>query len=235
MRSLITKTFRISHIILVMLIVSDSGVQGQSRSNSPMTKLVTLRNDFVARIKSMGFTPSLDAPKIVMDNPRSFGNYEIENNVLHTCDWNNMPPSAKDLFNNAAKSVGNGMTGQDYFEASVYKWIFVHELGHWWRACQHQATDPYENEKAANRIATAYWREVDPNFYAFKLKTFQHMVNTFPNPVPDGQSKETYLNNNYDKLPGASAYTWYQATMIVEVSNEQPAITFKQAIQNEGK
>ncbi|MGN6181402.1 MAG: hypothetical protein ACTHNW_19620 [Mucilaginibacter sp.] len=167
----------------------------------------------------MGFTPSLDAPKIVLDNPRSFGNYEKESNVLHTCDWNTLPPPARDLFNNAAKRAGNGMTGQAYFESSVYKWIFVHELGHWWRACQHQTADPYENEKAANRIATAYWREVDPAFYAFKLNTFQQVVNTVPNPVPAGQDKEAYLNNNYDKLPGASAYTWYQATMIVEVSN----------------
>lgn len=235
MSALKSTAFRKSYTVLIVFIWAGSSVDAQSFSDSSMIKLTALRNEFIGRIKSTGFTPSLEAPKIVMDNPRSFGNYEREDNVLHTCDWNTLPPPAKDVFNKSAKGVGNGMTGQTYFELSVYKWIFVHELAHWWRACQHQTADSYENEKAANRIATAYWREVDPAFYEFKLQTFQRMVKTIPNPVPDGQSKETYLNNNYDKLPGASAYSWYQATMIVEVSHEQPVITFKQAIQNAGK
>ena len=37
---------------------------------------------------------------------------------------------------------------------------------------------------------------------------------------PAGQSKEKYLNDNYEKLPGASAYTWYQAIMIVDADKE---------------
>ncbi len=72
-------------------------------------------------------------------------------------------------------------------------------------------------------------------FMIFKLKGFQHIVSTFPNPVPAGQSKEKYLDENYEKLPGASAYTWYQAIMIVEASNEKPIVTFKQAIARSGK
>jgi hypothetical protein len=183
----------------------------------------------------MGYTPSLKAPKIVMDNPRSFGNYDSETNILHTGDWKTLPSQLRDLFSNAAKSMGNGMSGETYFELSVHQWIFVHELGHWWRACQHQTAGPYENEKAANRIATAYWRERDPAFYDFKLKGFQGIVDNRPSPVPAGQPKEKYLDENYDKLPGASSYTWYQAIMIVEVSKETPASTFKQAVEFAGK
>ena len=56
-----------------------------------------------------------------------------------------------------------------------------------------------------------------------------------PSPVPTGISKEKYLNDNYDKLPGGSAYIWYQATMIVDGYNEMPVLSFKQAIANGGE
>ncbi len=59
---------------------------------------------------------------------------------------------------------------------------------------------------AGNRIAIAYWREQDSSLMNFQLGVFQHFVNSFPSPVPLGQSKEDYLNNNYDKLPGGPDY-----------------------------
>ena len=221
--------------IAIIMIVGVSTTKAQQPKDSVMIKLIALRDDFVGKIKAMGYPPTLKAPEVIMDNPRSFGNYDNETNILHTGDWKTLPPQLQALFENAAKGTGSGMTGERYFELSAHQWIFIHELGHWWRACQHQTAGPYENEKAANRIATAYWRERDPAFYDFKLKGFQHIVSTFPNPVPAGQSKEKYLDENYEKLPGASAYTWYQAIMIVEASNEKPIVTFKQAIARSGK
>jgi len=221
-------------LIVITLIFDISVSKAQQPTDSVMVKLIALRDDFVDKIKAMGYSPELKAPEIVMDNPRSFGNYDSETNILHTGDWKTLPPQLQGLFNNAAKGVGNGMTGEAYFELSVHQWIIVHELGHWWRACQHQTAAPYANELAANRIATAYWRERDPAFYDFKLKGFQRITDTYPSPVPAGQSREKYLDENYEKLPGASSYTWYQAVMIVEASKEEPKPTFKQAISRAG-
>ena len=218
-----------------MTVVDLSIAKGQSAEDTIMTKLVALRDDFIAKINALGLRPRLKAPQIVADNPRSFGNYDDSTNILHTGDWNTLPANLQAIFNKAATEIGNGMSGQRFFELGTHQWVFIHELGHWWRACQHQKAEPYENEMAANRIATAYWREQDSAFLAFMVKRFQFRVNNTPSPVPAGQSKEKYLNDNYDKLPGASAYTWYQAIMIVDADKERPVVTFKTAIERAGK
>jgi hypothetical protein len=220
---------------LAMVVVDLSIAKGQSAEDSVMTRLVALRDDFIARIKALGFTPSLKAPQIVADNPRSFGNYVDSTNIIHTGDWNTLPANLQAFFNKAAAEVGNGMSGKTYFDLGTHQWVFIHELSHWWRACQHQKAEPYENEMAANRIATAYWRERDSTFLSFTVKIFQSMVNKIPSPVPAGQSKEKYLNDNYEKLPGGPAYTWYQAVMIVDADRERPVVTFKMAIERGGK
>jgi len=203
--------------------------------DSVMTKLVALQADYVGKIKAMGYMPSLKVPEILLDNPRSFGNYDDSLNVVHTGDWQTSPPEIQKMFGNFAASTGSGMSGEKFFELAVHQWIFIHELSHWWRACQHVTADPYENEKAANRIASAYWNDRDPAFYNFMVKFFQGLVDHMPSPVPAGQPKEKYLNDNYQKLPGGAAYSWYQSVMIIEVNKEKPLETFKQAVALAGK
>jgi hypothetical protein len=207
---------------------------GQRPADTTQPQLEAFRDAFAGRIKAMGYTPALPAPPIVMDNPRSFGNYDDSANVLHTGNWSTLPQDQKAIFENFARMSGHGMTAKEFFNQAVYKWIFVHELGHWWRKCQHQDTNPYAEEKAANRIAAAYWHEADPKFYTFMVSVFQGMVDHVPSPVPVGQEKEAYLNANYQNLPGGQSYSWYQSIMNVEVSHEQPFETFRQAIQNAG-
>ena len=220
---------------LFFIIILSSAVRAQQSKDSVMARLTALTDDFTGKIKAMGYTPRLKIPEIVLDNPRSFGNYDDDKNILHTCDWQTLPADGCAVFENFAKNIGNGMTGEKFFRVSVYQWIFIHELSHWWRLCRHQTADPYENEKGANRIASAYWNDRDPAFYKFMLSVFQGVVGHSPSPVPAGQAKEKYLDDNYQKLPGGAAYTWYQSIMIVEVSKEKPFETFKQAIERAGK
>jgi hypothetical protein len=197
-------------------------------------ELIGLRDDFIGKIKAMGYTPGLKPPEILLDNPRSFGNYNIDSNVLHTGYWPTLQPGLKAMFNAIVSRIGNGMTGEVYFNLSVHQWVFIHELGHWWRACQHQTALPYANELAANRIDVAYWREKDSSYAHFAQSRFEDNLKIIPNPVPAGQDKETYLNENYEKLPGGPAYSWYQSTMVVDAFKEKPEPTFKQEIERAG-
>jgi hypothetical protein len=222
-------------LFLAIFVVDCSTAKAQTAEDTIMSKMVALRDDFIGKISAMGFTPSLKAPEIVADNPRSFGNYDDSTNILHTGNWKTLPANLQAIFKKAASEMGNGMSGQLFFELGTHQWVFIHELGHWWRACQHQKAAPYEDEMAANRIATAYWRERDSAFLSFMVKRFQYRVDNTPSPVPAAQSKEKYLNDNYDKLPGASAYTWYQAIMIIDAYKERPVVTFKNAIEREGR
>lgn len=209
---------------------------GQSKiaPDTTLPQLTAFRDAFVGRIEAMGYTPSLAAPPIVMDNPRSWGNYDDSANVLHTCDWATLPQEQKAVFESFAQQSGHGMTGRSFFNQVVYKWIFTHELGHWWRKCQAQVAKPYAEEKAANRIAAAYWHEADLGFYTFMVSVFQGMIDHVPSPVPAGREKEKYLNDNYQNLPGGQSYSWYQSIMNVEVNHERPFETFRQAVQHAG-
>jgi hypothetical protein len=224
---------KISVCGLISIILSQSNIHAQS-TDTALKKLITLRDNFINQIKVLGFKTTLPAPKIVLDNPRSFGNYNNAENILHTTDWKTLPPEAQKIFASLAERTGNGETAENTFEKSTHRWIFIHELGHWWRACTNQKAPPYDEEMAANRIATAYWREQDSSFMNFQVNKFQNFLKSFPSPVPAGQSKRDFLNNNYDKLPGGPAYTWFQAEMIVDAYNEEPILTFKEAIKNSG-
>ena len=233
-------------LIAIILVVNHSGpttafltgmegyVLRVQTNDSVAIKAIVLRDEFVNKIKGMGFDPGKHPPAIRFDNPRSYGNYDADSNILHTSDWNTLDAESRERFNVAASSIGKGVTGEKYFELSVHKWIFIHELGHWWRACQNQTAKPYENEMAANRIAIAFWREKDSTFMAFKLAGYQRYLTMIPSPVPSGVSKVDYLNNNYENLPGGQAYTWYQATMIVDGCKEIPPPTFHQVIERAG-
>jgi hypothetical protein len=222
-------------VLVLCMIVLAPGVRAQTSKDSIIARQTALRDEFINKIKAIGLTPNLAAPAIVVDNPRSWGNYDDSANIVETCDWSTLPAEQRAVFANFAEKRGNGMTGEQFFRLSVYQWIFVHELSHWWRACQHETAAPYENEKAANRLASAYWRQRDPSFYQFMLSVFKAVVDTRPSPVPPGQSKEKYLDDNYQNLPGGAAYSWYQSIMIVEVSQETPPATFEQAVRNNGK
>ena len=205
--------------------------QTNADAEAEKTKLIALRNDFIARIEAAGYHPSLKPPEIIMDNPPSFGNYDDSTNTLHTSDWKTLPDEDKERFTRAGKRYG--YAGEDYFESSAHRWIFIHELGHWWRACQHQVTDNYSSEMAADRIDIAYWRETDTAYSAFSKRRFEDYLKFMPNPVPAGEDKKKYLNENYGKLP-VPVYIWYQATMIVDGYSETPVATFKQSISRAG-
>lgn len=195
-------------------------------------QLIALRDSFVSQIKAEGFKPSLPPPEIVIDNPPSYGRYEKEQNLLHISAWKSLPPDQESRFVRLADILHNGQSPQELFEEGVHRWVFVHELSHWWQACQHKITDDhYAVEYGANRIAAAYWRLKDPAFLERRKKHFRAIMALAPSPVPAGESKEKFFNANYEKLAGTPAYTWYQSSMVVEVCDETAAPGFRQTLQ----
>ena len=218
-------------LLCLLVMIASMNLNAQTKSDSVKNKLTALRNDFIHKIEVMGYHLRLNPPEIIMDNPPSFGNYNDSTNTLHTSDWTTLPAADKELFTRAGKRYG--YSGEDYFESSAHRWIFIHELGHWWRACQQQVTDSYSSEMAADRIDIAYWRETDTAYSNFSRLRFENYLKFMPNPVPEGQDKEKFLNENYGKLP-VPAYIWYQALMITDGYNEKPIPTFNQSIARAG-
>jgi hypothetical protein len=205
----------------------------QTPSNDAVrTQLTTLRDSFVDAIKAAGFKASIDPPQIALDNPPAFGRYDSGSNLLHIASWATLEPAGEARFIRLKALLNDPRSPEEIFEDSVHRWIFIHELAHWWQACQHKDEgERYTVEYGANRISAAYWRMKDPAYMQQRTEHFRAIVNLIPNPLPDGQSKENYFNEHFSTIVGTPAYSWFQANMVVDVSAENPLPTFKQTLQ----
>lgn len=194
-------------------------------------KLLDLRSDFIKRVRYEGYVPSLPAPKIVMGDPPTFGNYNAEKNVLYIAIWSKLTAAERQQFADIAKDLGPKATARGVFEAGTDRWVFTHELGHWWQACQHKTrANSYEEEMGANRIASAYWRERDPRFMHGMVEGFRSVRESIPSPVPKGESKVSFLDTHFEAVSTTDGYTWYQSDMVIDLAAESPLPSFHRAL-----
>jgi hypothetical protein len=204
-----------------------------SSNEAVMARLTALRNSFIRQIKAEGFKPSLPPPKIVLDNPPSYGRYENDQNTLHIAAWSALEPDQQARFERLAAAIGGQQTGEQQFEESIHHWVFIHELSHWWQACQHKiSNDHYAVEYGANRVAAAYWRLKDPALMARTEKRISGVQSVRTSPVPDGKDEKQYFNQNYAELAPTRDYIWFQYSMVLKAQAEKPLPTLKQALQN---
>jgi hypothetical protein len=194
-------------------------------------ELLHLRSDFIERIRYEGYVPSLPAPTIEIGDPPTFGNYDAEKNVLHIAVWSKLTAAERQQFADIAKSLGPKATARGVFEAGTDRWVFTHELSHWWQACQHKTrANSYEEEMGANRIASAYWRDRDPRFMSGMVRGFRSLRESIPSPVPDGVSKVSFLDTHFEAVSTTDGYTWYQGDMVVDLAAEDPLPSFHRAL-----
>ena len=204
-----------------------------SSDDAVMKQLTDLRDSFINQLKAEGFQPSLAPPKIVLDNPPSYGRYENDENILHIAVWSALKPDQQARFERLAAAIGGQQTGEQQFDESIHHWVFIHELSHWWQACQHKiGEDHYAVEYGANRIAAAYWRLKDPALMERTEKRMAGVQSVLTDPVPAGKDEKQYFNQNYATLAPTRDYIWYQYSMVLKAQAEKPLPTLKQALQN---
>jgi len=237
MKSELLKIRRFRHFVYAFLacVLSPTyswATPGDAGQALTLATLTALRHTFITRIEADGFSCPIAAPAVVIDHVPSFGNYDDAANVLHTANWEELSPEEHGLFVRLAGPKADENAAHAAFEDAVHRWVFVHELGHWWQACRHasSARSHYQIEYGANRIALAYWREADPHFANRMLSVFHGFVDHASSPVPHGQATEVYFNSHYDQLGPAPDYRWYQSYMILTASEEKPAPNFATAI-----
>lgn len=192
-------------------------------------QVTALRDRVIEKLKADGYSCPLAPPTIAVERVPSWGNYNEETNRLRTPAWVQLLPEEKAYFAKIAPPGSDEAGVQQFFEKGVHRWVFVHELGHWWQHCRGvdvTKRPPYSVEYGADRFALAYWREADPAFATWITTFFQGMVGSVPSPVPAGQQVETYFNANYEQLGPSPAYAWFQARMIVTAAEEGPAPGF---------
>jgi hypothetical protein len=200
-----------------------------SSEKAVTAQLIALRDSFVSEIKAEGFQPSLPPPNIILDNPPSYGAYDDDTNVVHVALWEQLGPEQQAQF---ADLFGQGDDGGQAFAEIVQHWIFTHELGHWWQACQHRTGGShYAQESGASRIAAAYWRVNDAAFMDKTAKKIALVRDNLRSMVPPDEQNEEFFNENYKKLGPTPAYIWFQCDMVSKVLAERPLPSYRQALE----
>jgi len=196
-------------------------------------KMAAVRDAFVKATVDAGFTCSIAPPTVVVMDVPSYGNYDVEKNVVETPAWEIMSERSKGLMYQLAGPGATEEAARAEFEMDSHHWVFVHELGHWFQACRGLPHDArhWAKESGANRIAAAYWRERDATVVPHMRAAFEQVMSHAPNPVPAGQEMETYFNANYETLGPTPAYIWFASKMSLIMLDEQPVPTFKQVLE----
>jgi hypothetical protein len=195
-----------------------------------LAQLRQLRDAFLKRIDAEGYR-LCPAPQIELGDPASFGHFVPERNTVVVAAWTHLAPEERKGFEEMAQSIGGDATGRSVFENGTDRWVFVHELAHWWQACRHQTrAQSYAAENGADRIALAFWRERDPRYAVGIVHGYRSLLGSMPSPVPAGEAPPQYYDANYAEASQGNAYTWFQATMIVTLAEEQPAPSLHRAL-----
>ncbi len=220
--------------VAVQIALPSLAQQPKADTAVTLAEVTATRDAFIGRIHAMGLSCPIAPPRIVVEDVPSFGQYDDTNNTLRTTDWSLLGPREIDFAHKIAPPGADEASVRATFQDVAHRWIFVHELGHWWQACQKAGVSagrqPYAIEYEADRIAMAYWNGTDASLPAKMVVIAQSVLDHAPNPVPDGQVVETYFNANYQTLGPSPAYPWFQAQMIVASGKELPKPTFAQAL-----
>jgi hypothetical protein len=195
-----------------------------------LAQLTQLRDAFLKRIDAEGYK-LCPAPQIELGDTPSFGHFVAERNTVVVAAWTHLEPEERKGFEEMAQSMGGNATGRSVFENGTNRWVFVHELGHWWQACRHQTRpQSYAAENGADRIALAFWRERDPRYAVGIVHRYRALLTSMPSPLPEGEGASTYYDANFAQVSWGNAYTWFQATMIAALAEEQPAPSLHRAL-----
>jgi hypothetical protein len=212
-------------------VLKETGAAKEDAFVATRAQLQGLVDDYVHRMKAAGLSCPIAAPRLTIQPTKSWGNYDSESNTIFSPAWEQLGDDDKAFYKMLSGTGADDSAAHMTFEAGAHRWIFVHELGHWWQQCRGYTGTHYAVEFGANRLAAAYWGEADPGFMNGIMGVFHMVYGQGPNPVPQGQTNEGYFNKNYEQLAGTPAYSWYQSQMILTVEREKPMPTFAEALK----
>lgn len=203
-----------------------AAVSGAVAGSAPLS-LTQLRRDFTRRIDAEGYTLCPE-PGIGRGDPASFGHYLPERNTVVIADWRDLSPDEQQAFEARAGNRGEPVTARSVFE-QYRRWVFVHELGHWWQACRHQRRPGSSGEEAgADRIALAFWRKEDPRLAAAIVQDARAVLAQRPEPPPEARAASRPDASAADL--SVASERWLQSRMIADLAEEAPPPSFHKSL-----
>ncbi len=222
--------------LLLLALLADRAAAAAATEPAPapdakvLKELSARRDRFLERVDAEGY-PGCPAPRIVLADIPSFGNYLAKRNEVVVASWSSLSDEERRGFAQLAAALGARATAVSVFEGGTYRWVFMHELGHWWQACRRQTRpNSFEEENGANRIALAFWREEDPRFAHGIVQAFAALVRSAPSPLPAGAALQDYADAHFQQLAQGDTYTWLQAQSVSALAQESPAPSLHKAL-----
>jgi hypothetical protein len=233
--------------ILLLLILGNGIAQPQVAHRDPVLER---EKALAVEVESHSHVDHFDlqtkTPEIRIDAGPTLSSYDNgTGNVVHEEYWEKVPLPEQTTFNQWATYTGDESSGRQLFEDMFYRFFFVHELGHWMQdqvlnqrhdakaqtAKKNAETARWQYETVANRISVAWWREHGQAYLIRLVDDFRKIQRKLPTPVPPGEDARAFFTRAYDKLTeDPNAYGWFQLQMVISAYEEQPAMSFQQAI-----
>ncbi|MDV6330092.1 hypothetical protein [Asticcacaulis sp. 201] len=160
-------------------------------------------------------------PKVVVSFTPELSWIKPDGTEVHTAAWVQCPPDFQGFIASLlgpTPPMAPGLFFGEVFNA----FLVPHEMSHFVDAKRNNLRNGgrlYDGEVHANRVAVAFWLG-QPGGRA-RIERLMAAVavveSNLPNPVPDGQDRIAYFQDNYEKLgSNPAAYGWYQFRMFLD-------------------
>ena len=212
-------------------------------SDPTLVGLRTLAKQVEEKVQVPGY-PAFAPPKVMLDAGTGVSFFSYGDQTVHEAQLGDLPAPMQDIWTQWSAYTTDEPSGKSLFDDMFHRFFFVHELGHWMASqviaglpdsemsavAKNEANNKWDREIAANRIATAWYREHDPQYLAKLMADFRRIQAHLPDPVPAGVDKKSYFTENYQTLgTDPMAYGWFQLQMVLLVYDE-PARSFQQVL-----
>ena len=212
-------------------------------SDPTLVGLRTLAKQVEEKVQVPGY-PAFAPPKVMLDAGTGVSFFSYGQQTVHEAQFGDLPAPMQDIWTQWSGYTADEPSGKALFDDMFHRFFFVHELGHWMASqviaglpdsemsvvAKNEANNKWAREMAANRLATAWFREHDPEYLAKLVADFRRIQAHLPDPVPAGTDKKAYFTENYQTLgQDPMAYGWYQLQMVLLVYDE-PARSFQQVL-----
>ncbi|MDY0747726.1 hypothetical protein SNE35_24700 [Paucibacter sp. R3-3] len=213
-----------------------AAVCAPSRAAAPASGVADIQTEvqgivsrFMTRASSV--LPGVPAPRIVISFTPQLSWIADDGSAIHTVAWSQCPPGMQGFF---AGLLGDAppMSAPEFFHEVFNAFLVPHEMSHFVDARRghlKNGGDFYGGEVHANRVAVAFWlgEPGGGERMARLMDAVTQAHGRMSSPVPAGQEKATYFNENYQALlDDASKYGWYQFRMFLDAWDQRNAAGF---------
>lgn len=175
---------------------------------------------FIGEINSCGL--SLPTPSVQPGNGSFHYFYDVETSAITAPGWNDLTSEVRQTFENRSNPLRNRFSSAQEEHAYFSRFIVIHEAAHYVIYANNLALSQFWGEVEANKIAMAYFENIEPNIYLDYISDIiaWYSISDEQAPGIDRSNIEAWFNENYGRRMSANQYAWFQQEMLRQLRQE---------------